>query len=208
VKQKPFFITFEGCEGSGKSTQSRLLLEWLQDNNIDAILTREPGGTKTAEVIRSLLLDSTIKLEMYSQLLLHYVSRIEHVHDVIVPALAQNKVVICDRYVDSTIAYQHYGYGIDMDLIDNLHKKFLDNLLPDLTFVLDIEFSEFEKRMLKKHNSKDRYEQLPDAFHQKVLRGFRSVAAQNPSRCKIITSSHTIRDVHSTITNLTSSSLT
>lgn len=208
MKQRPLFITFEGCEGSGKSTQSRLLFDWLQENNIDAILTREPGGTKTAEVIRNLLLDSTIKLEMYSQLLLHYVSRIEHVHDVIAPALAQNKVVICDRYVDSTVAYQHYGYGIDIDLIDSLHKKFLNDLLPDITFVLDIEFAEFEKRMLKKHNSKDRYEQLPDAFHQKVLHGFRSIAAQNPSRCKVITSSRTVRDVHNAIAELTSNSLT
>lgn len=199
MKQQPLFITFEGCEGCGKTTHSKLLLKFFKDNQIDAILTREPGGTVSAEQIRTILMDSNTKLDIRSQLLLHFASRIEHVEDVIKPALAANKVVICDRFFDSTVAYQHYGHSLDLDLIKRMHKELLDNITPNLTFVLNIDFVLYKARMAKKNNEGDRYEELSDEYHKKVISGFKAITAKNPERCKSINSSNSQADTHKLI---------
>lgn len=204
MKQRPVFITFEGCEASGKTTQSKLLLQWFQKNNINAILTREPGGTSTAEQIRKILLDDNTKLDIRSQLLLHFVSRIEHVTEVIKPALSKNIVVICDRFFDSTVAYQHYGHGLNLDFMKKMHMEFLDNIIPDITFILNIDFSLYKKRISQKINEGDRYENLPDNYHKKVIAGFQKIAALNSNRCHIIDSAQEKDKTHISITEIIS----
>lgn len=200
TKQKNgLFITFEGCEGSGKSTQSKLLNKWFLKNNINAILTREPGGTKTAEKIRDILLNKDIKLEIGSQLLLHFASRIEHFYDLIKPSLSINTNVICDRFLDSTVAYQHYGHKIDLNLIYEIHKNLLENITPDITFVLDIDIETHSRRLAKRNASKDRYESLNEDFHLKVINGFRKIAENDKKRCCLIDSSNTVEHTHNII---------
>jgi dTMP kinase len=150
MKQRSLFITFEGCEGCGKSTHSKLLSQFFSKNNINSVLTREPGGTAAAEKMRALLLDQNLSLEHSSELLLHFAARIEHVNNVIIPSLKENNVVICDRFYDSTIAYQHYGHGLNLEVMNQMHKIFLDNITPDITFLLDISDDVFFQRKHKK----------------------------------------------------------
>jgi dTMP kinase len=197
------FITFEGCECSGKSTQSRLLFNWLISNSKQAILTKEPGGTNTAEELRQILLDKNKKLDPRSELLLHLAARIEHVTDVIKPALKNKTTVICDRFADSTLAYQAYGHALPISLVRLLHKNFLNNLEPDITFVFDIDIATFKKRIARRHarsNDNDRYETFPEEFHKRVMQGFRKIAKQNPNRCILIdANSKSIQQIHKEI---------
>ena len=199
------FITFEGCECSGKSTQSKLLYEWLIKNHKKAILTKEPGGTKTAEELRQILLNKTKKLDPRSELLLHLAARVEHVTDIIIPALQNKTSIICDRFADSTMAYQGYGHELSTDLIQYLHKKLLNNIQPSLTFILNIEFDTFKKRLKEKHlqsNDNDRYETFSEDFHKRVMHGFREIAKQNPNRCILIDANHkSIQEIHEEIKN-------
>jgi dTMP kinase len=183
------FITFEGCECSGKSTQSRLLYDWLVSTGKQAILTKEPGGTKTADELRQFLLNKEKKLDVRSEALLHIAARIEHVTDVILPSTKLGTTVICDRFADSTLAYQGYGHGMSIDFLKSLHKTLLNDLQPSITFILDIDLDTFKARLKTKHegsNNNDRYETLPEAFHMKVMNGFREIAKQNPTRCILI----------------------
>jgi len=192
MKQKALFISFEGCEGSGKSTQSKSLYNWLLSKNLKVFLTREPGGTDSAEVIRQILLNKHIKFDGVSQLLLHFVSRNEHVNEVIRPHLEQNYIVICDRYVDSTMAYQGYGSGISLNLIKDLHKSIISNLNPDLTFILNVSLEQCLRRIQKKQNIDDRYENLGQEFHENVAKGFLEIAKENPQRCVLLDASESI----------------
>lgn len=201
MKQKPLFISFEGCEGSGKSTQSKLLYEALTSFGLKAILTREPGGTSSAEEVRKLLLNKEIKLEPTSQLLLHFVARNEHVHDVILPNLANDVIVICDRYIDSTMAYQCYGSKEDPQLVKFLHANVIHNLMPNITFIMDVPIETSLRRMNKRQNSNDRYEMLSQEFHENVVAGFREIAASNPDRCLLIDGSENIEEVSDVILN-------
>lgn len=190
MKQRSLFITFEGCEGCGKSTHSKLLNKWLAKEGIKSILTREPGGTNAAEKIREILLDHNLSLEHSSELLLHFASRIEHVFNVIRPNLDDNNVVICDRFYDSTVAYQHYGHGLNIVVMDQMHKQFLNGITPDITFLLDIPDDVFFKRRYKKSfRYTDRYESLKDEYHMKVRRGFLKLAEQHSNRYHIIDTS-------------------
>ncbi|MCH9753450.1 MAG: dTMP kinase [Alphaproteobacteria bacterium] len=199
IKHKNLFITFEGCEGSGKSTQSKLLHQWFLDNNIDTVITREPGGTETSEKIRDILLDKSIKLETKSQLLLHFVSRIEHCADLIIPSLNTGRNVICDRFLDSTIAYQHYGHGVDLNLIYKMHQDLLNNITPHITFILDIGLEKHTQRMQKRNRGKDRYESLESSFHHKVIEGFKTIAKTDPKRCHLVDSTQPVEETHNTI---------
>lgn len=192
MQQKSLFITFEGCDGSGKSTQSKLLFEWLQSQNLKVILTREPGGTDSAEAIREILLNKHMKFEAISQLLLINVARNEHVCDVILPHLAQDYIVICDRYADSTRAYQGYGSDVDLELINNLHAMVINNLEPEVTFVLDVPIETSLRRMAKKKHVNDRFETQQREFYENVAAGFRSIAWQYRERCMLIDASSPI----------------
>ena len=143
-KKKPFFIVFEGIEGSGKSYQAKKLSNKLKKKRINAVLTREPGGTKSAEIIRTIILkdyfekNKKIKFDKFTDTLLYLAARNEHIVNKIKPALKKKKIVICDRFIDSTIAYQVHGKNVPKKFIDNIHKSILRSVKPDLTFILKV----------------------------------------------------------------------
>ena len=180
-KKKPLFIVFEGVEGCGKSFQSKKLYLNLKKKKINTILTREPGGTQTAELIRKLILkdyfskDQKEKFDRYTDTLLYLAARNEHVKTKIIPALKQKKVVICDRFIDSTIAYQVYGKKIKFNFINNIHKYILDGLKPDITFLLKVSKDSSRKR-LKKRKTKNRYDNFSQSFYSKVQNSFVKIA--------------------------------
>ena len=180
-KKKPFFIVFEGVEGCGKSFQSKKLFNKLKKNKIDTILTREPGGTKSSELIRNLILkdyfskNTKEKFDKYTDTLLYLAARNEHIINKIKPALKKKKVVICDRFVDSTLAYQVYGKKVDMNFINNIHKKILGNLKPNLVFVLKVS-EKSSKARLKKRKTTNRYDNFARSFYVKAQKSFIKIA--------------------------------
>ena len=180
-KKKPFFIVFEGVEGCGKSYQSRKLYNKLKKKKLDTILTREPGGTKSSELIRNLILkdyfakDSKEKFDKYTDTLLYLAARNEHIKNKIKPALLNKKVVICDRFIDSTIAYQVYGKNVELDFIENIHKKILHKIKPNIVFVLKVSKQTSRKR-LKKRKTKNRYDNFTQSFYNKAQNSFIKIA--------------------------------
>lgn len=188
------FITFEGIEGSGKSTQSKKLYEYFLAQKKEAILTREPGGTLASEKIREILIDEKIeKLEATTELLLNFAARFEHVEKLIKPALAQNKIVISDRFFDSTYAYQGSAFGLDENLIDEVKKITIGNFSPDITFLIDVPVESAFKRIDGRAGN-NRYEKLGLEFHQKVRAGFLDLAKKNP-RIKVIDGTKNIEEI-------------
>ena len=180
-KKKPFFIVFEGVEGCGKSFQSNKLLNNLKKKRIPALLTREPGGTKSAELIRNLILkdyfnhDSKEKFDKYTDTLLYLAARNEHIKNKIDPALKKKFVVICDRFTDSTLAYQVYGKNVNINFINNIHKFILGKIKPNLTFVLKVS-TETSKKRLKKRKTKNRYDNFAQNFYSRAQNSFLKIA--------------------------------
>ena len=180
-KKKPFFIVFEGVEGCGKSYQSKKLFKNLKKRNIPTLLTREPGGTKSAELIRNLILkdyfikNNKQKFDKYTDTLLYLAARNEHVKTKIRPALLKKNIVICDRFVDSTIAYQVYGKKVNANLIKKIHSHILNGTKPNMTFLLKVTPSLSRKR-LKKRKSKNRYDNFPQSFYTKAQKSFLKIA--------------------------------
>ena len=180
-KKKPFFIVFEGVEGCGKSYQSQKLYNRLKKHKIDTILTREPGGTKSSELIRNLILkdyftqNRSEKFDKYTDTLLYLAARNEHVKNKIKPALIKNKVVICDRFIDSTIAYQVHGKKVDINFINNIHRKILQDIKPNVVFVLKVSKNSSRKR-LKKRKTNNRYDNFPQSFYDKAQKSFIKLA--------------------------------
>jgi len=182
---RPKFITFEGIEGSGKSTQVKKLHAFFLEKNIDAILTREPGGTFAGEKIREILIDEKIeKLEAKTELFLNFAARLEHVEKLIKPSLAQGKTVISDRFFDSTFAYQGNAFGLDETLIEDVKKMAISDFAPDITFLIDVPVEAAFARIQTRADN-NRYEKLGFNFHQKVRDGFLQLAKKNP-RIKVI----------------------
>ena len=183
LKKKPFFIVFEGIEGSGKSYQSKKLFNKLKKKNLPTILTREPGGTLSAELIRNLILKDYFnktqkeKFDKYTDTLLYLAARNEHVKNKIKPALSKKKIVICDRFIDSTIAYQVYGKKVNLKFINDIHKIILGNLKPNITFVLKVSHKSSKKRLLKR-KKKDRYDNFSQSFYEKAQNSFLRIARQ------------------------------
>jgi len=198
------FFTFEGGEGSGKSTQAKLLHQSFLNAKTDAILTREPGGTDSAEAIRNLLLHRETSFYPISELLLHNASRYEHAKLKITPALKNNQIVICDRFVDSTMAYQGYGKKLGRKLPALLHNLLMEALIPDLTFILDIDP---EDGLRRAHESKqdNNYEKLGLEFHTRVRKGFHEIANMAMDRCVMIDANDTIPNIHQKIIQITNS---
>ena len=188
LKNKSAFITFEGIEGSGKSTQISLLASHLEKQGLFPSVFVEPGGSKIGEQIRQILLNPSHKNMTYmTELLLYQASRSQLVETKIKPSLAVGRVVLCDRYTDSSIAYQHYGRGINKRLIEDLNTIATGGLEPDLTLVLDLPVQTALGRATK--NGADRIEQEAILFHQKVAKGYRLICKQNSKRCKLIDAS-------------------
>ena len=178
------FITFEGSEGSGKSTHAKLLKDYLKKEGFSVELIREPGGTAISEKIRNIILDPENKfMTDICETLLYMAARVQIVKEVIKPALEKGKIVICDRFLDSTIVYQGYGGGINLDLIKKLGKLATLGIKPDLTFLLDIETREGLKRAGK---IKDRIELKSLDYHRRVREGYLTLAKKEPSRIKIV----------------------
>jgi len=180
-------ITLEGGEGAGKSTQARLMAAWLAERGIAATLTREPGGTPGAEDIRALLVTGEIgRWDPLTETLLHYAARRDHVTRMIKPALAAGRYVICDRFIDSTLAYQGYGQGIDKNTIAGLRQAVLGGFAPDLTIILDVSPETRRARTAGRPGNEDRYERMNEEFHARVRQGFLAIAAAEPRRCAVI----------------------
>ena len=189
------FITFEGGEGAGKSSQLRRLGEALEARGIAVHLTREPGGSPAAEDIRALLVSGDVaRWTPQTELLLHYGARMEHVETVVRPALEDGKWVLCDRFHDSTVAYQGYGHGIDVGLIADLHRLLLGEFLPDLTFILDVPVAQGLARA--RSRGEDRYERMDPEFHERLRQGFLKIAKNDPARCCVIDATHDEDQVH------------
>jgi dTMP kinase len=175
------FIVFEGIDGSGKTTQSNLLEQSLKEKDFKVCLTKEPGGTKEADEIRTIVKKVGFNWEKDSEILLFLASRIENVNKVIKPALKNSKIVICDRFIDSTIAYQHYGFGYNKEKILDLHQQFNINIKPDLTILLDLSPKEGLKRDEIRGDVKSRFEQQGVSFLEKVRKGFLQLAKNSPN---------------------------
>jgi len=180
-KKKPFLIVFEGVEGCGKSFQSKKLYSRLKKIKVDAILTREPGGTKSSELIRNLILkdyftkNNKEKFDKYTDTLLYLAARNEHIKNKIKPALLKKNVVICDRFIDSTIAYQVHGKKVDINFINNIHKKILQGIKPNIVFILRVSQNSSRQR-LKKRRSKNRYDNFAQSFYNKAQKSFLKIA--------------------------------
>ncbi|MDD3375660.1 MAG: dTMP kinase [Candidatus Omnitrophica bacterium] len=178
------FITFEGSEGCGKSTQAKLLCDYLQDKNRKVLHIREPGGIKISEKIRSILLDvQNEEMTKECEVLLYMAARAQLVEEIIAPALKKGIIVVCDRFLDSTLAYQGYGCGIDVNLIEQVGFFATKGIVPDITFLLDMETS---KGLSRIRQSKDRIEQRPLEYHDCVRKGYLALAKKEPKRIKVI----------------------
>ena len=210
-KKKPFFIVFEGIEGCGKSFQSKKLFKRLKKNKIDAILTREPGGTKSSELIRNLILKdyftkkSKDKFDKYTDTLLYLAARNEHLINKIKPALKKKKIIICDRFTDSTLAYQVYGKKVDINFINNIHKKILGNLKPNIVFVLKVSEKSSRER-LKKRKTKNRYDNFSKSFYSKAQKSFLKIA-KNKKNYYVLESSSNDNALEIKIFNIVKKSL-
>ncbi|HGJ65237.1 TPA: dTMP kinase [bacterium] len=200
MSKRGVFISLEGIEGCGKSTQAKMLYEYLLQTGNCVILTREPGGTFIAEKIRDLLLDpKNDKITSTTELLLYLASRAQHVEQIIIPALNKGKIVICERFNDATYAYQGFARGFDLNLLMNLAKIATGGLEPDLTILLDMEVEEGLIRAEKSKNHRDRLESEHLDFHNKVRNGYISIAKNNPDRIKVIDANGTVDEIHSRI---------
>lgn len=178
------FISFEGSEGSGKSTQAGLVFSYLQKKNVPVILLREPGGVKISEAIRGLLLDvKNTDMTKESETLLYMASRAQMVEEVLKPALKAGKVVLCDRYLDSTIAYQGFGNGVDIQAIKKIGEFATQSVSPDLTLLFDIQT---EKGLARTNAVKDRIELRSLSYHRRVRKGYLQLAKENPKRFRVI----------------------
>jgi dTMP kinase len=182
-----FFVTFEGGEGSGKTTQLKALLGHLRSVGRDVVETRDPGGTAIGNQIRGLLLDGeNARMDSLTELLLYEASRAQLVQEVVQPVLAAGQILLCDRFTDSTVAYQGYGRGLDLDLIERLNASAARGIRPDLTFFLDLDpvvgLERVKRRLTPSRASRDRLEDEALAFHERVRQGFRALAAREPER--------------------------
>jgi dTMP kinase len=181
------FITFEGGEGAGKSTQIKLLAETLRGRGLQVVTTREPGGAPGAEQIRRLLVEGEAgRWDAVTEALLHTAARREHLLRTVMPAVAQGQWVLSDRFADSTVAYQGYGQGVPLNDLAKLYEVAVGDFEPDLTLILDIPVEEGLRRAKARGGAEDRYERMGLAFHERMRRGFLEIAQGNPQRCFII----------------------
>ncbi len=181
------FITFEGGEGTGKSTQVRLLAQHIAARGADVVQTREPGGSPSAEEIRALLVTGAAdRWSPLAETLLFYAARVEHWRQVIEPALARGAHVVCDRFADSTMAYQCYAGGLDKGLVRDLHRLAMGQAEPDLTLILDVPVDEGLKRAAARHDDETRFERKGREFHERLRAGFLDIARAAPKRCAVI----------------------
>ncbi|MSO98921.1 MAG: dTMP kinase [Rhodospirillaceae bacterium] len=199
------FITFEGGEGGGKSTQTKLLAAALKAQSHDVLLTREPGGSPGAEEIRGLLLRGDVtRWDGTTEMLLHYAARRDHMAQTVWLAMTAGKVVISDRFADSTMAYQGYGHGIDRSAIASVHRAALGDFQPNLTLIFDLPVEvglarAMSRPDMNKSAAEDRYERMGKEFHERLRQGFLSIAKAEPQRCKVIDATQSIEAIHQNV---------
>lgn len=194
------FITFEGIDGSGKTTQLERCSKFLLQAGYDILITRNPGGTELGQEIRNMLLHYPDYVSPNCELLLYLADRAQHMEQVIFPGLAEGKIILCDRHMDSTMAYQGYGRGLDLKQIETLNAIATQGKKPDLTFLFDGEPEILQKRV--HHRGKaDRLEQEALAFHQKVREGYRTLADKEPERIKILNALDTADKIQKVVEN-------
>ncbi|MCC9622842.1 dTMP kinase [Thalassospira sp. MA62] len=198
--QPGLFISFEGGEGSGKTTQIRHLEKWFRDQGRDVVVTREPGGSPGAEEIRNLLLTGDPgRWDAVTEALLMFASRRDHVERTIRPALTDHKVVLCDRFADSSVAYQGYGHGLGADYIRDLWKLAIGDFKPDLTLMFDIPvevgLDRAGARFANVSSAEDRFERMGSDFHHRLRDGFAEIAKDDPKRCHVIDANSDVETV-------------
>ena len=191
------FISFEGIDKSGKTTQAKLLADFLVDRNCSVVLTKEPGGTALGEKIKKIILEDR-RVDPLTELFLYLADRAQHVQEVIKPALKQGKIVISDRYIDASLAYQGYGRGLSIELIDKLNKKATGGIEPDITFLLDLEP---EKAFLRTKKV-DRIERENLSFHKRVREGYLEIARASPQRMRVVRADMSSVEIHKIIKNV------
>jgi dTMP kinase len=197
------FLVFEGIEGCGKTTQVALLGTYLESRRLACVATREPGGTSVGEEIRKIFLHSNNReITPLTELLLVTASRIQHVHQVIQPALAADRIVLCDRFFDATVAYQGYAGGLELDLIYRTHELFLASLTPDLTLLLDCPVevglgrSRSRNAAAGRQHEDGRFEAKDLEFHGRVRQGYLAIAGREPGRFRIIDARQSVAQMH------------
>jgi dTMP kinase len=183
MRKNGFFITFEGIDGSGKTTQLLMTEKYLRQRGLDVLVLREPGSTSLAEKIRKILLDKNNSIPLESELLLYLAARADLVQKVIAPALKNGKIVLCDRFYDSTTAYQGYGRKLNIALIKKLNHLTVGATIPDITFIIDVDF---ETSLQRRKKESDRLESESKKFFESVRRGFLAIAREEKKRVCII----------------------
>lgn len=193
---KGLFITFEGADGCGKTTQMELLAEYLKNNEKDVLLTREPGSKGLGEKVREILLNYEGPVSDRCESFLFLADRAQNIDIIVNPAVSQGKIVLCDRHIDSTVAYQGYGRGLDIERINKLNDIATNGKKPDLTFVFDIDVETSMKRVGKE---KDRMESAGIDFHNRVRKGYLELAKQEPQRIKVLDATKSIKEIHNNV---------
>lgn len=192
-------ITFEGVEGSGKTTQVELLYNYLRDKGYQVIRTREPGGSALGEALRKVLLQRDLNVLALSELLIFMASRAQHMEEIIMPALDRGALVLCDRFIDATYAYQGYGRGIDLGIIGTLNRLVTKGVMPNLTILLDCEASLGLKRKLVHSKQVDRFEKEEAAFHEQIRSGYLKLAEEDSKRFFVVNGKRAVETIHATI---------
>ncbi len=195
MKRKGLFITFEGIDGCGKSTQLKLTNNYLKKLRFKPEILREPGSTILSEKIRKILLNKNIKINPISELMLYVAARAELVENIIGPALDKGKIILCDRFYDSTTAYQGFGRGIDTTVIDKMNRLAVGKYKPHLTFIIDIDYPTSLERMKKMNKVADRLESESKAFFTRVRNGFREISHRNKKRVVLLNGKKTIDEI-------------
>lgn len=199
MKRKGLFIVFDGPEGSGKTTQAKLLYKYLKNKGYNVILTREPGGTRLAEMIRKILLHSNINISPLAELLLYESARVQHIKEVIRPSLLRGDIVISDRFADASLVYQGYARKLGVNFVKKINNIVVDNMYPDITFILDVDPKEGLKRVKNRTKKFDRLENENIEFHNKIREGYLKLAKNKKKFCLITTQGRHFKHVHNEI---------
>ena len=197
--KKGFFITFEGADGCGKTTQLKLLSQYLSSKGFDVLLTREPGAKGLGEKLRQILLNYDGEVSDRCESFLFLADRAQHIDKIIKPALDEGKIILCDRHTDSTVAYQGYGRGLNIEQINYLNNLATNGIKPNLTIVFDVDI---ETSMQRVGDEKDRMENSGSEFFNKVRQGYLEIAKQDPQRVKVVNSKAPIEEIHTQVTAL------